>query len=123
MTADDIFNTVLGLMFCNKDEKADYEVSFIPMLNIIIAETFNINNARRMGNGKEEFLNIPQVGQLSDVIDYESIILRKVIPYGVAGMLYAEDDDTGMGEYYRQKYEAAKGETGYAQFSQIEEVI
>ena len=123
MTADDIFNTVLGLMFCTKEEKADYESSFIPMLNIVLAETFHMNNARRMGSGKEELSSIPEVKKLSDEIEYEDIILRKTVPYGVAGMLYAEDDDTGMGNYYREKYEQMKAETGFVRFEPaIEEV-
>ena len=123
MTADDIFNTVLGLMFCAREEKADYEASFYPMLNMVLAETFDTNNAHRLGAGKAELDEVPVIENAEDEIDYEEIILKKVVPYGIAGMLYAEDDDTGLGNYYREKYELLKGETGFARFvSAVEEV-
>ena len=119
MTADELFNIVIGLMFAQEDEKPDY-TPYIPMLNIILAETFSLNNALRDLREKEPLLKLVTVSGLTDEIPYEEDILYKVIPYGVAGLLYAEDDDTGLGSYYRQKYEAAKAEITTAKFEEAE---
>lgn len=122
MTANEIFTTVMALMFGEDADKDQYP-PFLPMLNIILAETFDVNNAWRRQIGKEELDTIPLIGALTDEVDYEPRILRMVIPYGVAGMLYAEDDDTGMGDYYRSKYEMAKSAAAFAEFTEVNEII
>lgn len=122
MTADKIFTNVMALMFGEDADKDQYP-PFLPMLNIILAETFDINNAWRRAIGKPEMDEIPLITALTDEVDYEPRILRMVIPYGVAGMLYAEDDDTGMGDYYRSKYEMAKSAAAFAEFTEVKEII
>lgn len=122
MTADDIFTDVMALMFGEEGDKDQYP-PFLSMLNIVLAETYELNNAWRRMTGKDELTQIPLIEQLTDEVDYEPRLLRMVIPYGVAGMLYAEDDDTGMGDYYRSKYEAAKSAAAFAEFTEVDEII
>lgn len=122
MTADEIFTDVMALMFGEEGDKDQYP-PFLSMLNIVLAETFDLNNAWRRMTGKDELAQIPRIAQLTDEVDYEPRLLRMVIPYGVAGMLYAEDDDTGMGDYYRSKYEAAKNAAAFAEFTEVDEII
>lgn len=122
MTADDIFTDVMALMFGEEGDKDQYP-PFLSMLNIVLAETYDLNNAWRRMTGKDGLTQIPLIEQLTDEVDYEPRLLRMVIPYGVAGMLYAEDDDTGMGDYYRSKYEAAKSAAAFAEFTEVDEII
>lgn len=122
MTADEIFTDVMALMFGEEGDKDQYP-PFLSMLNIVLAETFDLNNAWRRMTGKDGLTQIPRIEQLTDEVDYEPRLLRMVIPYGVAGMLYAEDDDTGMGDYYRSKYEAAKSAAAFAEFTEVDEII
>lgn len=122
MTANEIFDNVLALCYSEESDKESY-TSFKGMLNIILAETFEMNNVRRNILGKELLTEIPIVKELTDEIDYEPMILRTAVTYGVAGMLYAEDDDTGMGEYYRNKYHAEKENCAYAEFEDVRVTI
>lgn len=122
MTADEIFTDVMALMYGEEGDKDQYP-PFLSMLNIVLAETYDLNNAWRRMTGKDELTQIPRMEQLTDEVDYEPRLLRMVIPYGVAGMLYAEDDDTGMGDYYRSKYEAAKSAAAFAEFTEVDEII
>ena len=119
MTADKLFSVVMSLCFGEDSDKDQYP-QFLNMANIVIAELFDINNRLRLQAGKDELLEIPQLSALTDELNYEPRLIMTVIPYGVAGMLYAEDDDTGMGDYYRGKYEQQKGAYTVARFSEAE---
>lgn len=123
MTAEKVFDLVMGLMFSGKGEKADYQEMFFPILNLILADCFAANNCMRQQKGKEKLENIPQINKESDEIPYEEELLVKILPCGIAANLYAEDDETGITNVYRERYGNLLGAVGYAEFADAEEVI
>lgn len=104
-TADAIFDSVLALMFAEASDKPDYQVNFISQLNMKLAETFEINNALRRRRDLAEFPEPPIITALSDEVDYEFEITRSMLPLGIAGDLYVDDDETGISNDYRERYQ------------------
>lgn len=104
-TADAIFDSVLALMFAEASDKPDYQVNFISQLNMKLAETFEINNALRRRRDLAEFPEPPIITALTDEVDYEFEITRSMLPLGIAGDLYVDDDETGISNDYRERYQ------------------
>ena len=121
MKADKIFDSVMGLMFSEVSEKSDFEKIFYPTLNIILAECFEKNNILRRKKGLEVLTFIPEVSRAEDEIGYEEIMLRSIVPYGVAANLYCEEDENGITNVYREKYMMMLAEIGMAEFTEVEE--
>jgi hypothetical protein len=123
MTADDIFNTTIALMFAETTEKADYQTQFIAMMNLLLAETFDVNNSIRVSKGLVELENIPTitVATLNVEMTYDDVVCRRILPYGAAGMLMAEND-ASMAVQYKNKYEYEKANSYKAVYTQIVDV-
>ncbi len=115
MTADKMFDRVLALMFSDSTEKSDLQKSYLATLNIILAETFPNENGIRKSDEK---LAAPQiVSALTDELVYHDGVLA-FVPYGVAGLLMAEDDPN-IATQYKQKYEAERHSCVTARFEDV----
>jgi len=123
MKADNVFDAVIGLMFSESSDKADYNNLFYPLLNIVLAECFEKNNILRRINGKAELTEIPFITNGDDEIIYEDVMTRAIIPHGIAANLYSEDDENGITNVYREKYIAMLNEIGIAAFRESEETL
>lgn len=104
MTADDIFDTTLTLMFASADEKTDYQTAFLSALNLTLAETFNVNNSIRVSKDLAELTAIPTIAATTETMTYDDVVCRRILPYGIAGMIMAEDDKS-QAIQYKNKYE------------------
>ncbi len=118
MTAQDLFDTTLALMGAGSEEAADYENQYMAVLNILTAETFDINNSIRVKDGKEELTEAPVIDDLTDTLEYEDQLLRLAFPYGIAGHLIMEDDPS-VAIQYKNKYEYEKDRAGIARYADI----
>lgn len=103
MTADAIFDIVLALMFAEASEKDDYP-GFLPILNLFLQETYELNNGLREWAGKEPLPEVPFLTALTDEVPYEGIVVRLLLPYGVAGRL-ATEENPSMAANFVNKYE------------------
>ena len=121
-TADAIFDSVIGLMFAGASDKEDYRDGFIRILNMVLEECFEVNNALRRKRGREELEEPPVIAAAEDPVPYEFELTRSVIPYGVAGTLYVDDDETGISNVYRERYAEGLAETGYMYPDAVKEV-
>ena len=118
MTADGLFSLAIGLAGGGEEDREDYGEQFLPVLNVLLAETFDVNNSIRVYRSKEELTEIPEVTALTDELTYEPEVLRKVLPYGIAGTLYQEDS-ASIAMQYMNKYEVARMGAGKAQHVEI----
>ena len=114
MTLEKLFSYVMTLMFGTDNDKAEYRDYFINTANTIMAELFDVNNALRATDGRKPLKNIPEFNKddtnvWDEEIPYEPKILRTILPYGVAGYIYT-DDDKAIGTDYKNKYEYAKSQ-------------
>lgn len=107
MKAQDIFNTAVTLMFGEEADRADYQPFYINILNILVAETYYANQTLRRMRGKAEMTSIPYISNMSDDLEYEDEFTRQILPYGIAGYIYT-DDDKSLGSEYKNKYEYEK---------------
>ena len=115
-TADQIFDTVVGLCFWTDEDKPEYEDQFIRVMNLILSECYDANNSLRRKRGKEELQEIPIIKKLTDILGFEDKFENITIPYGVASIIYVEDDEQGLANIYREKYEISKNENSAARF-------
>ena len=103
MTADAIFDIVLALMFAEASEKDDYP-GFLPILNLFLQETYELNNGLRRRRGAEALSAAPTVQELDQELTYEEEIVCLLLPYGIAGRL-AVQENPSLGANYVNKYE------------------
>lgn len=120
-TADQIFDIVVALCNWESSDKTDYETIFLQDLNIIMAECFRANNGLRRLRGKAPLEEMPEVTEKTDAPGYEDLFERMILPYGVASLIYVEDDETGITNVYRSKYLEALAENTTARFTEAEE--
>ena len=104
MTGNECLASALALMYCNEEDSGEYAGMALPVLNLLIAETFAINNSLREAAGLDPLVSIPSINSLNDEIPCQERILRIVLPYGLAGALMGEDD-AALSTQYKNKYE------------------
>ena len=130
MTAWELFSNVMTLMFGTDEEMDEYQDYYVNTLNLILAELFDLNNALRIGDGRKPLKNIPECPKYDSSapdkaknfeIPYEPKVVRTVLPYGVAGYIYV-DDDKAIGTDYKNKYEYAKTQIFQVAFVDIVDV-
>lgn len=115
MTAEQLFNASVSLMFGEAADRSDYQPFYLDVLNILIAENFDINNSLRIQKKSEPLEEIPYISDLTDELTYEDIFNRQILPYGLAGYLYMEDDP-GIATEYKNKYEYERQRVGKAEY-------
>ena len=71
-----------------------------------LEETFQLNNSLRVYKGKEELPEPPWIADLTEEVGYEFEVERSLLPLGIAGDLYVDDDETGISNDYRERYQA-----------------
>lgn len=118
MTADKIFDAVLMLIFAGADEKPEYQAQFVTAMNFVLAETFEANNSIRVSKGLAELTEIPAITASADTIGYEDGFCCRVLPYGIAGLIMAEDN-ASMATQYKNKYEYEKANSYKAACTEI----
>lgn len=77
----------------------------------------------RLHKGKEPLREAPDILEAEEEIPYEEEIVRKILPYGIAANLYAEDDENGITNVYRERYLSLLQEIGFAEFAEVEEKL
>ena len=120
MTADAIFNRVIALCFSESSDKSDMREQFIAVLGMCLDELLPKENGMRDIRGLEKLNRAPEISSLDVVIDYQPEILS-FLPYGVAGVLYMEDEP-GIATQYKNKYESERSALVLTQFVDVEDV-
>lgn len=109
MTVDEIYKLTKAWMFENPSS-ATYDDSIIPILNKVLAETYEENNMLRMKKGMAPFqdgVSSHMVSSLDDEIDYEEEYQYDVIPKGIDANFLMDDDLSKM-SIYQTEYNNAR---------------
>ncbi len=120
MTAREIYSTVLTLMFMEEADAEEYQKNFLAQLNMKLEECFEANNSIRLAKGKPMLSEPPMIVKLEEEVPYEFELTRSVLPLGIAGDLYVDDDETGISNDYRERYIAWKMARIRARFCPVE---
>lgn len=122
MKASEIFEFFVALTFSNTQaDKDDYAQFFLPTLNMLLRDNFEINNTLRLARGKEAFKNTPFIKDISEEVEYEEEFTRLILPFGCAGYIYA-DDDPNMAADYKNKYEYERTRVLFAGYEVTEDM-
>lgn len=121
MTAHELLDVVLALLFAadDADERDYYQPLFLSQLNLKLAECFARNNALREFRGKEPLPAPPHISAMTNEVPYEDELALLAFPYGIAGELFAPDDETGIANFYRQRYMDFLGDAQRAFFREV----
>ena len=91
MTVLELYKTALNVMYEKPNSKV-YENYYKTHINLLLAELFDLNNTIRKRKGEEELTEIPFIEKDEDEIKYESIVLREILPWGLAARFCIDDD-------------------------------
>ena len=69
----------------NDNTPTDYSAQALPLLNILMAETFDVNNRLRKAAGKALLTQIPEMAALSETVPFEEMLVRRAFAYGQIG--------------------------------------
>lgn len=109
MTAADIFKTACGYL-SQTPEESDDVAGFAPgWLNVLLAESFEAENALRRADGMPELAAVPFVSTdtMREKIPYHDVITRIALPYGLASDLERDAEDDYRVNLFRNMYVAA----------------
>lgn len=95
-----------------------YEGLAIHAVNLLMAETFDVNNRIRVENRKSALSEVPELSSLSGEIPYEDRLVKYAFPYGMAAKLFADERDLALLGVFHQSYANAVNECdrGYVRF-------
>lgn len=101
MTALQLLNGALALLGTTSTLSPDYSQYALPLINLLIAETFDVNNTIRLYKQKEELAEIPSISTLEDTMPTEEELNRSAFIYGLCSKLLLNDDDMARVSYFQ----------------------
>lgn len=104
MTGTELFNLTTGVMGIPSANATSYVDTIIPQINMILAQTFNLENNNRAYIGTAVLATIPSITALSETLTYQDNVLRNVVVWGLAQLLALSDDDTIKSGFFESRY-------------------
>lgn len=104
MTVNELFTITAGVMGSTTENASSYVPTLIPQVNMILAQTFNLENNNRAYYGLDLLTTIPSVSSISDILTYQDGILRRVIPWGLAQLFALSDDDIVRSQFFETRF-------------------
>lgn len=106
MTAKELYELAKSMMF-EKKTSTDYDNYYIPWINVLLSDNFNLNNHLREKHDKDDLERVPTVSSGDDDIPYETEMCYEILPYGLAANFFI-DDDLSKFDIFNTKYENAQ---------------
>ena len=104
MTAENLFDLIVGTMGLMPSNASTYRETYIPTLNTILSQTLGLENVNREYKGLTLLEESQKVTSLSDELTYQDNVLRNVVAFGVAQLFALSDDDTLRSGFFEQRY-------------------
>ena len=120
MTVKELYDLAKSLMF-EKPTSKDYDNYYIPWINVLLSENFDLNNHLRAKHKKELLTEVPTVSAAADTIPYENEMCYEILPYGLAAQFFI-DDDLSKFDIFNTKYENAMSKYSWGIEEQVEDV-
>lgn len=106
MTVRELYEMAKSLMF-EKSTSRDYDNYYIPWINTLLSENFDLNNSILLQMGEDALDEIPTIANDDDELPYEDVINRNVLPYGLAAK-FLIDDDLAKYDIFNTDYQNAQ---------------
>ena len=104
MDGNELLKRAMALYAETDTNDEDVKALSVPYINMVLAETFDVNNRMRDYAGKEPLESIPEIASLDDTIQYEDKLVKLALPYGLASKLYFDEDDNPRLTMFLQEY-------------------
>lgn len=104
MDGNELLKRAMALYAETDTNDEDVKALSVPYINMVLAETFDVNNRMREYVGKEPMESIPEIASLDDTIQYEDKLVKLALPYGLASKLYFDEDDNPRLTMFLQEY-------------------
>lgn len=106
MTVKELYELAKSMMFEKKTSR-DYDNYYIPWINSLLSENFDLNNKLREKHDKDPYETFPTVSKDTDEIPFEREMCYEVLPYGLAKNFFI-DDDTSKFDIFNVMYQNAQ---------------
>lgn len=91
MTVKELYERAKSLMF-EKQSSKDYDNYYIPWINVLLSENFDLENSLLLRDGEDALDEIPMVTSDTDELPYHDVINYEILPYGLAANFFIDDD-------------------------------
>lgn len=118
MTANDLLKSACAMF--HDYTPSDYTGVGLAGINVVLAETFEVNNRIRQNAGKDPLEDIPSITAVDQTLTYEPILTRNAMVYGLAEKLIIDDRDANLWAVFHQKYVNAVNEADRAFVTPVE---
>lgn len=109
MTGTELLTNTIALM--GESDTSPYTDYAVPLINLVLAETFELNNNVRLSKELAPLSAIPTLTAVTDALTYETEVLLRVVPLGLVGRLYVDEGNTAVLSMYKQEYAIALDDT------------
>ena len=120
MTVRELYELAKSMMF-EKPSSTDYDNYYIPWINVLLSENFELNNHLRAKHGEDALESVPFVTADTDEIKYEREMCYEILPFGLAQNFFI-DDDLSKYDIFHTYYENAMSKYMWGTESKVEDV-
>lgn len=100
-----LFDLTIGILGEQKSNSAGYVENFYPIMNTILSECLEYENALRQRDGMDELTEAPFLNAMDSTIPYHAELIRNVLPYGIGVLLALADEENVKATYCSSKYD------------------
>ncbi|MBP3342306.1 MAG: hypothetical protein J6K99_07250 [Peptococcaceae bacterium] len=122
-TVQQLFNITIGVMGDQISNSTGYKENFLPILNTVLSECLDNENALRQRDGLEELTEAPYMEAWDTVIPYHTELVRNVLPYGIGMFLFLGDDENVKATFFSSKYDEHRNKFTPALYVETEAVF
>ena len=108
MTVHDIIRTALSGEFEDIENDQDAQKHLIDVLNTLLIDCFEAEQNSRERDGIALLTEVPQVTRLSDEVQYNTMMVGRVLPLGIEWKYCEQNLDLTRADQYERRYEDAK---------------
>ena len=110
MTALKIYEIGVSYLPEQIADNPDLKRYLIPWMNVILQETFQIENSIRRYKGEEELLEAQVISSETEEIIYHPELAAVAFPFAIAANAFIDDDNDYRANIYRTLYQTRANE-------------
>lgn len=115
----ELFDLTLALMNENKDNSAPYRPFTIGMVNNLLMDLFDTENAIRQEKNLPLLEEVPFVEDEESEVLYDKELCYNVLPWGLGRQYFLGDDEYSKATFWDSQYQAKKDKAGKARYEPI----
>lgn len=112
MKATQLLDNALALLATDQAQSPEYTDYAVPLINLLLAQTFSCNNSIRAYKGLEELEEIYEIQSLQDELPCEIELVREALPLGLCARFVMDEEDMAKVAYYQNEYVSAVQDAG-----------